>query len=165
MKNFLLILFSLLFFTSQAQTLRGGVSEDYIPKGFFGSWGVISKLDSSNNPMMFNQESRDVWTLSGYDNVLILENLESGAKSEIVIKQKNKDENSLKFERTKTISTEQGKTIYKEIVEFNLYGKHFSGTDDFSVEKYDLKNKLIEKNEAKYIVSGVRLSGKTPDLD
>lgn len=165
MKKFLLLIFSLFLISAQGQTLRGGVSEDYIPKGFFGSWGVISKLDSSNNPIMFNKESRDIWTLSGYDNVLILENLESGAKSEIVIKQKNKDKNSLKFERIKTVPNEQGKTVYREIVEFNLFDKHFSGTDNFTVEKYDIKNKLIEKNEAKYIVSGVRLSGKTPNLD
>ena len=85
MKKILLILLSLFFISAQAQTLHGGVSEDYIPKGFFGSWGVISKLDSSNNPVLFNKESRDIWTLSGYDNILILENLESGAKSEIVI--------------------------------------------------------------------------------
>ena len=88
MKRFLLVLCSLLFLSVQAQPLRGGVSEDYIPSGFFGSWGVISKLDASNNPSMFNYESRDIWTLSGYDKTLILQNLESGAHSEIVIKDK-----------------------------------------------------------------------------
>ena len=150
---------------ANAQILKGGVSEDYIPQGFFGSWGVISKLDSSNNPSMFNKESRDIWTLSGYDNVLILENLQSGAKSEIVIKEKNKDNSTLKFERKKIVNNESEKIIYKEIVQFNLYGNHFSGTDDFVVEKYNKNNKLIEKNEAMYIVSGVRISGKSPKLN
>ena len=67
--------------------LKGGVVEEYIPEGFFGSWAVISKLESSNNPMYFNYESRDIWTLSGYDNVLILENLQSGAWGKIIVKE------------------------------------------------------------------------------
>ena len=86
MKKILSILVLFLFFSANAQMLKGGVSEDYIPKGFFGSWGVISKLNSSNNPTLFNYESRDVWMLSGYGNTLILENLESGARSEITVK-------------------------------------------------------------------------------
>lgn len=162
MKRILLIIFSFVFLTVQAQTLKGGVSDDYIPGGFFGSWGVISKLDSSNNPSLFNSQSRDIWTLSGYSDTLILENLESGARSEIRIKDKNKDGKTLKFEREKTVRQTDFKLIYREIVQFVLLGNNFSGTDKFIVEKYDSKNNLIEKSEAKYLVEGVKISGSAP---
>ena len=99
MKKIFLILTLFSFLSVGAQTLKGGVSQDYIPKGFFGSWGVISKLSNSNNPSLFNYESRDIWTLSGYGDTLVLENLESGARSEIKVKDKSHDGKTLKFER------------------------------------------------------------------
>lgn len=163
MKKIFLILISMLFLTVNADTLKGGVSEEYIPKGFFGSWGVISKMNSSNNPIAFNQESRDIWNLSGYDNTLILENLESGAHSEIKIKEKVSDNRTLKFSRQKEVKTADGKKIYKETVEFTLLGNNFSGTDDFIIEHYNEENKLIKKDEARYSVAGVRISGQSPN--
>ena len=163
MKKIFLMLISMLFLTVNADVLKGGVSEEYIPKGFFGSWGVISKMNSSNNPIAFNQESRDIWNLSGYDNTLILENLESGAHSEIKIKEKISDNRTLKFSRQKEVKTSNGKKIYKETVEFTLLGNNFSGTDDFIIEHYNEENKLIKKDEARYSVAGVRISGQSPN--
>ena len=163
MKKVLLIIFSLLFLNVQALSLKGGVSEDYIPEGFFGSWGVISKLDSSNNPNLFNKQSRDIWTLSGHSDVLVLQNLQSGARSEIRVKEKTKDGKTLKFEREKVVEKNNEIIIYKEIVSFSLWGNNFSGVDNFIVEKRDLKNNLIQKSEAKYIVEGVKISGTKPE--
>lgn len=161
MKKILLsILLSMLFLSANAFNLKGGVVEEYIPQGFFGSWGVISKLNSSNNPAAFNFESRDVWTLSGAGNKLILQNLQSGAYSEIIIKEKSK-KNTLKFARTKTVNKNGQKIVYHETVSFELLGNNFSGTDKFVVEKYD-GVKLVEKNEATYIIAGVRISGQNP---
>ena len=162
MRRILLVLSLFLSLAVQAEPLRGGVSEDYIPSGFFGSWGVISKLDSSNNPSMFNYESRDIWTLSGHDKTLVLQNLQSGAHSEFVVKDKTKDGKTLKFNREKIVQNENGKTLYKETVKFTLYGKNFSGTDKFVVQQYDNENKLIKSNEAIYVVEGVRISGESP---
>lgn len=162
MKKIILSLICLLFLSSYAIGLKGGVSEEYIPKGFFGSWAVISKLDSSNNPTIFNYESRDIWTLSGYDNVLILENQQSGARSEIVIKEKSTDGKTLTFKREKTVSPNSAKTIYKETVSFKLMGANFSGIDEFIVERYDSNNKLIKKDIATYHIAGVRISGENP---
>ena len=161
MKKFLLILISLLFLNVQAITLRGSVNEEYIPNGFYGSWAVISKLDGSNNPMLFNKESRDIWTLSGRGNILTLQNLQSGASSEIEIKEKSKDGKSLQFKREKTVEKNNQKTKYTEIVSFKLYGNNFSGTDKFSVEEYGENNALIKKSEATYIVEGVKISGSS----
>lgn len=162
MKKFLIVVFIFLTFCANAISLRGGVSEEYIPNGFFGSWGVISKLDNSNNPKFFNMESRDIWTLSGYGDTLILQNLNSGAHSEIKIKEKNKDGKTLKFTRIREVEFEEGKIVYQEIVSFVLSGKNFTGVDNFIVTKYDKNNNVIEKNEAKYNIAGVKISGSLP---
>ncbi len=162
MKKIILILICFLSLFANSQVLKGTISEDYIPNGFFGSWGVISKLSDTNNPEVFNFESRDVWTLSGYGNILTLENIESGAVSQIQIKDKNKDGKTLKFSREKTVKEGNKKIIYKETVEFVLEGNNFSGRDNFIVERYDANNKLIRKDSANYIVKGVKISGDNP---
>ncbi len=162
MKKIILSLGCLLFLCCSAVSLKGGVSEEYIPKGFFGSWGVISKLNSSNNPTVFNFESRDIWTLSGYNNILILENLESGARSEIEVKDKSKDGNSLKFERKKIVIEKGLKIIYKETVSFRLQGNNFSGTDNFIIERYNKNGKLEKKDIASYTIAGIKISGSSP---
>lgn len=157
MKRILLVICVFLLSFANAQILKGGIEKEYIPSGFFGSWGVVSKLDSSNNPMLFNSESRDIWTLSGNGNLLILENRQSGAISQIEIKDKTKDGRTLKFEREKTVIEQDGKVVYREIVSFVLLGESFSGTDDYIVERYDKKNKIIKKDCAKYLVAGVKI--------
>ena len=111
---------------------------------------------------MFNFESRDVWMLSGYGNTLILQNLESGARSEIIVKDKSLDGKTLKFEREKVTKENNRKVIYKETVEFVLLGNNFKGEDNYNVQKYDINNKLIKNDTAKYSVSGVRISGTNP---
>ena len=139
-------------------SLKGGVAKEYIPEGFFGSWGVISKMQSSNNPTAFNFESRDIWMLSGHGNILILENLESGAKSEIVVNEKSIDGKTLKFKRTKEVKLKNGRDFYTEIVEFKLQGDAFSGTDIFKIERFNQENKKTKTDEATYIISGVKIS-------
>ena len=161
MKKILLIFLSFIFLQVNAQTLKGGVVEEFVPEGFFGSWGVISKLESSNNPSFFNYESRDIWILSGYENILILDNLESGAHSEVILEEKSTDGKTLKFKREKIVNENGNKIIYKETVSFILNGNNFSGFDEYLVEKYQ-NNGLIEKNEARYIVKGVKISGENP---
>ena len=152
----------MLFLFANAETLKAGVVEEYIPDVFFGSWGVISKLNRATTPEMFNFESKDVWMLSGYGNVLILENLESGARSEMVLKEKSLDGKTLKFQREKTVKDSVKKVIYKENVEFVLSGNNFKGKDSYTVEKYDSKGNKIKSDSADYVISGVRISGTNP---
>ncbi len=159
MKKILLLLFCFLFIGANCETLKGGVYEEYIPKGFFGSWGVISKLKSATNPARFNYESRDVWMLSGSGNTLILENMESGAYSEITIKEKSIEGKTLKFRRTKTVKTKEGKELHTETVVFTLSGKYFSGTDEFAIESYDRENNFLKGDSATYEIKGVKISG------
>jgi len=156
MRKIFFIFICFLFLGVQANTLKGGVTQEYIPEGFFGSWGVISKLNSSNNPNIFNYESRDIWMLSGHDNILILENLESGAKSEIEIKTKSLDGKTLKFSHMREEIKNNKKIIYKETVQFTLLGNNFSGTDDYIIERYNENNDIIKKDIANYSVAGVR---------
>ena len=162
MKKIILLLFSLLTLTATAESLKGGVVEEYIPDGFFGSWGVISKLKSATTPEMFNYESKDVWMLSGYGNTLILENLESGARSEIIIKEKSLDGKTLKFEREKSVKESNKKIVYTETVEFILSGNNFKGTDNYKVEKFDAKGNKLKTDRAEYTISGIRISGTNP---
>ena len=159
MKKILLLVFSLLFFTVHAHTLKGGIEESHVPTGFYGTWGVISKLKNCTNPDIFNYESRDIWTLSGYGEILILENLETGARSEIIVKEKNKDGKTLKFQRQKIVNSKDNKIIYKETVRFVLDGSYFSGCDDFVVEKYAKDGSLILTSSANYKIEGTKIAG------
>ncbi len=144
------------------ESLKAGIEETFVPAGFYGSWGVISKLKNCTDPNVFNYESRDIWILSGYGEILVLENIESGAKSEIIMKEKNKDGKTLKFERKKIVNNFDEKIIYKETVTFVLNGNNFSGTDNFIIEKYTKKGSLISKNSANYQVEGVKIAGMKP---
>ena len=162
MKKLIIVLFSILLMSARAESLKGGVIEEFVPEGFFGSWGVISKLKSASNPSMFNYESRDIWTLSGYGNTLVLENLESGARSDIILKEKSLDGKTLKFHREKIVKENNKKIIYKETVEFVLSGNNFRGSDKYTVDKFDSSGNKIKTDNAEYTVSGVRISGTNP---
>jgi len=155
---------AILFFTppSKAETLKGGAVYDEIPKGFFGTWHVTSKIDYSNNAKMFNPLSVDIWNLSGAGNVLVLENATTGAKSSIQVTSNkgNFDGKTLKFQRTKEKVEGKYKIIQKESPEFVLEGDIFRGFDTFIVEKYE-NNKLISKDIVKYKVIGQKLSGES----
>jgi len=146
---------------AMAETLKGGAVYEVIPKGFFGVWHVTSKMQSSNNPKMFNKLSVDIWNLSGAGNVLILENAMTGAKSSIQIEADNKklDGKTLKFMRIKEERSGKYKYIQTESPEFVLDGNIFRGFDTFIIEKYE-DNKLISKDIVKYIVIGQKISGE-----
>lgn len=162
-KIFIILIF---FFVSSlpscCETLKGGTVYDVIPKGFFGTWKVISKMESSNNPSMFNKISVDIWNLSGAGNVLVLENAVTGAKSSIQVesKQGSFDGKTLKFQRVKEETSGGYKYIQRESPEFVLDGNIFKGYDTFIVEKYK-EGKLISKDVVKYVVLGKKVSGES----
>ena len=165
MKKFcrwLIILIAFLFMLdARAETLKGGAVYDVIPKGFFGIWHVTSKMQSSNNPRIFNKLSVDIWNLSGGGNVLILENSMTGAKSSIQIESDldKLDGKTLKFNRRKENKEGKYTFVEKESPEFVLDGNIFRGFDTFIIEKYE-NNKLISKDIVKYIVIGQKISGE-----
>jgi len=159
-KVFCIIILFFAFFTpfSFADALKAGVSKEYVPEGFFGSWAVISKIIETNNHGLFNSESKDNWIMSGYSNRLLLQNLGSGARSEIIIKEKSITNKTLKFEREKTVKkSDTKKIVYKETVEFALTNDYnFKGIDNFIVEDWQ-NGKLVKRNYAKYKVSGIKI--------
>lgn len=160
MRKFLIAL--ILLFTigcAQAEVLRATVSKDEIPKGFFGTWHVTSKIVETNNPKMFNTLSVDIWTLGGYGNTLILENIQSGASSSIqVAPNSNLDGKTLKFTRVKSDTRGELTVVQKETPVFTLNGNIFEGFDTYIIERY-INNKLIQKDVVKYKVIGQKISG------
>ena len=163
MKKIFLTFFILFFLIPPlyAEVLMGSTSYDEIFKGFFGTWHVTSKIVSTNNYSKFNPMSVDIWNLSGQNNVLILENTLTGAKSAIRIEDDfdNLDGKHLKFSRTKEYRENNFKYIHKETPEFMLDGDTFRGYDTFSIEKYDKNNNLISKDVVKYKVIGQKIAG------
>ena len=156
----LVLIFNTLF--ASAETLKGGTVYDIVPRGFFGTWHVVSKMQSSNNPKIFNKLSVDIWNLSAMGNVLILENAMTGAKSSIQM-QPNKgayDGKTLKFQRIKEEKEGRYKYIQRESPEFVLDGNVFRGYDTYIIEKYE-DNKLISKDVVKYIVIRKKISGES----
>lgn len=162
MRKFLLLLF--VFFSLNAafgETLRATVTKDEIPKGFFGTWHVTSKIKETNNRELFNPMSVDIWTLSGFGNTLILENVQSGASSSIQIaKGQNLDGKTLKFERRKEDTRGNIKIVQKESPVFKLNGDIFTGEDTFIIERYK-NNQLFQKDVVKYNVIGQKISGES----
>ncbi len=166
MKKFLL--FFLIFFGSllnaNAMSLQGGVSESVINKGFFGTWHVTSKIIESNSSSEFNALSVHIWNLSGYGNVLILENQFSGARSEIKVEKAidgpngGMDGSLLKFRRTQEKGDGANKIILTETPEITLQGDIFKGFDTFFIEKYK-DGVLYKKEVVKYKIVGQRIIG------
>jgi len=164
MKNvFLIFTFIFLSMTPlSAETLKGGASYDAPFRGFFGTWHVTSKIESSNNYTMFNKMSVDIWNLSGSGRVLILENGLTGAKSSITVDDASIAPNNkqLKFTRVKEFKDGNFKYKHIETPEFTLNGDIFKGFDTFRVEKYDINNKLISVDIVKYKVIGQKIAGE-----
>lgn len=147
---------------SHAEVLKGSASYDAPFKGFFGTWHVTSKIESSNNYSMFNKMSVDIWNLSGSGNVLVLENGLTGAVSSVTVENASKfpDGKKLKFTRVKEFTEGNYKYKHIESPEFILEGDIFKGYDTFTVEKYDLNNKLISVDVVKYKVIGQKIAGE-----
>lgn len=159
-KIFIALILMFTITCAQAEVLRATVTKDEIPKGFFGTWHVTSKIAETNNRELFNPVSVDIWTLGGYGNTLILENVQSGASSSIQVEsQKNLDGKTLKFQRVKTDTRGNMKIVQKESPEFKLNGNIFTGYDTYIIERY-VNNQLIKKDVVKYKVVGQKISGE-----
>ena len=106
--------------------------------------------------------SVDIWNLSGYNNVLILENGLTGATSQIKVDNalSNLDGKKLKFKRIKEFKDGEFKYKHIEQPEFILDGDIFRGYDTFTIEKYDLGGNLISVDVVKYKVIGQKIAGE-----
>ena len=138
---------------TKPQLITGTVSlVNSIPKGFFGTWKVVSVQVYSNNPFMFNSVSVDFWKLEKTNNNLTLTNPESGAAATVTLEDvKN---NTIKFVRT-------ADTPYEKVVEtpeITLNGENFFGTDTIVIKSYQ-NGTLVNKNVVKFRLKGIKQSG------
>jgi len=154
------ILFSIIFSAAKvdAATLSGGVSSTDVLGEFYGTWHVTSKVVETNNPQIFNKMSVDIWQLSGYNNVLVLTNPESGATSSISIEDKNVNGKTLKFTRVKTERVGGEEIVYTEIPELTIDNRVFKGFDTYIVERYK-NGVLYKKDTIKYKIVGQKMIG------
>lgn len=142
-----------------ALSLQGGVSENIINKGFFGIWHVTCKLIESNSTSNFAGLSVHIWNLSGWGNVLVLENQLSGARSEIKVDKATDEIDGalLKFTRVQSKNAGGEKIVLTETPEITLKGDVFQGFDTFIIEKYE-NGVLKSKEKVKYKIVGQKIT-------
>lgn len=157
-KIFVFILLILCALSVRAATLSGGISATDVLGEFYGTWHVTSKVVETNNPAIFNKLSVDIWELSGYGNVLVLTNPDSGATSSISIENKDIKGKTLRFTRVKTENAADLRIVYTELPELTIDGSIFKGYDTYIVERYK-NGYLLQKDVVKYQIVGQKISG------
>ena len=153
MKNLLCILIILAGFffqgvnAQETQLLTGFV--EAVPQSFYGTWRVVSKLDTTDSAGNFKKSGIDVWNLSRSGDVITLCNVFNGAKA--VLKIDKADSNYIVF-------TKIGKYGFDKLtdkVEIYIDGDTFRGFDTIELETYNQGKKT-----AKYKISGEKISGE-----
>lgn len=136
--------------------LKAEVSIDRVPKEFYGTWRVSSKLVSTNSEGNFKESNIDLWNLSRVGNVITLSNPFSGAKASIVIS--NIDGRAIKFSK---IGNYDGNKL-TDTVELVLGKETFSGTNNLKLDTISgADGTVINTKRATYKLSGEKISGET----
>jgi len=159
-KKILSIVIILLFtaipsFAGENYTLKSGISVlDNIPKEFYGTWRVTSKLAYTNSEATFKPNSVDLWNLSRKGDVITLDNPFSGAEASITV-----DEVSDKLIKFKKLGDYDSKKL-TDTVQLSLEKDTFSGTNTLLLETLSSIDKSIIKSEkATYKLVGEKISG------
>lgn len=150
------ICYLLFTFTAFAQqtVLKAGVSIDKIPKEFYGTWRVTSKLLTANSDTLFKDSSVDLWNLSRVGNVITLENPFSGAKASISVDEINGRQ--IKF---KKVGDYDNKKL-TDMVELTLSKETFTGINKLKLDTIsELDGHVIKSETATYKLSGEKISG------
>lgn len=143
-------------FADEAYTLKAGISIDKVPKEFYGTWRVTSKLISSSGEESFKQTSVDLWNLSRTGNVITLENPFSGAHASIII-----DEVSDKLIKFKKIGDYDSKKL-TDTVQLNLNKETFTGVNYLKLDTIsEVDGHVIKSGNATYRLTGEKISGET----
>ena len=152
MKKFLILCLFFIFFAQLkvcATTILGGVSViEQVPQELFGSWAVSAVQSYTNNPKKYNSmSSLDYWNIYKHDNVLTLENPQSGARASVKIKE-------VSF-------TRQSKKTESEVTEtptITILGENFVGTDKMVIKNYK-NGSLISTDVVEFMIRGQKISG------
>lgn len=160
MKRKLLLLVLTIFiaisavFAEQTYTLKTGVSIDKVPKAFYGTWRVSSRLISTNNYEIFQKNNVDLWNLSRVGNVITLDNPFSGAKASITI-----DEVSDRLIKFKKVGNYDSKKL-TDVVELTLGKETFEGINRLKLDTIsEVDGHVMSSDVATYKLSGEKISG------
>ena len=159
MKKIYKTFISLMFFTmlitniSEAVVLKAGVSlTNQVPQEFYGSWKIYSKINYSNNPKLFNEQTIDFWNFSKINDVISITNPISGANASITIE--DVEGNKIKFKHTIKLKN----AIMTETPTLTLNGENFFGTDKIVIEKFK-HGKKISEDVVIYNITAEKISG------
>lgn len=140
---------------AEGMVIQGGVSlSNQVPKGFFGSWRVVSVQSYTNNQKIFTGTSSDYWNLSKTDDVITLTNPVSGAQASVTVEEVNG--NQIKFVRKSSSKSEK----VVETPTLTLDGENFYGTDRIVIEKFKY-GELVRTDIVEYKIKGTKISGSS----
>lgn len=139
---------------AQDTVLKGGVSIEKVPKAFYGTWRVSSKLISTSNEGIFKSSSIDLWNLSRVGDVITLNNPISGAKASITV-----DEVSDTLIKFKKIGDYDSKKL-TDTVQLTLGKETFTGINTLKLDTISqVDGHVIKTETASYRLSGEKISG------
>lgn len=155
MKKFLTLFFILLLPSFvNAEIFNIGITIEDVPKALYGSWRVNAKLDKTNSPKTFKPQSLDFWSLSRNDNVIKLDNPQSGANAEISVK--TVENNVIVFSKR----TSYDNKVLLDTVRIRLEENKFSGINIIELNSYSLiDNHLLKTETATYLIEGEKYAG------
>lgn len=138
----------------ESYTIKTGISVEHVPKNFYGTWRVSSRIIDTNNPEIFKEKNVDLWNLSRSGNVIKLENPFSGACASIQI-----DEVSQTLIKFKKVGDYDRKKL-TDIVKLNLGKETFTGVNNLKLETISEVDGHVVKTEwATYKLTGEKISG------
>lgn len=155
MKRFLLF-FLMIFFmqTANAEVFNLGVSIEDVPRALFGSWRVSAKLDKTNSPRTFKPQTLDFWELSRIDDIIKLNNPQSGANAEILVQ--TVEGNIIVFSKRVPYDNK----VLTDTVTIRLDNDKFSGINTLTLESFSLiDNHLMKTETATYHITGEKFAG------
>lgn len=142
--------------TASAETtvLQAGVSISKVPKEFYGTWRVKSKLISANNPDRFKENNIDLWNLSRSGDVITLDNPFSGAHASIMFDEING--NFVKFRKSGNYDSQK----LTDTVELKLSKDTFTGTNYIKLDTISQEDGVVVRcDRATYKLTGEKISG------
>ena len=145
---------SAVFAAEQTYTLKTGISIDKVPKEFYGTWRVTSKVLTSTGDGIFKGSCVDLWNLSRVGNVITLDNPFSGAHASITV-----DEVSDRLIRFSKVGDFDGNKL-TDTVELTLGKESFTGKNYLKLDTISATDgHVIKSDKATYQLRGEKLSG------
>lgn len=135
------------------------VSESqHLPPALYGTWQVTGYLLSTNSPYTFKRKTNDIWLLDQYKDKIRLANPNTGTQTFVTVN------NVIKNKATFTVTTKPSRKYTQlEQVHIKVNEKGFSGSSILRIETRK-RGKLLRIEQALFKISGVKISGPTPDV-